>query len=161
MEPLNSVPDKKSEAKACCWSSECGHTSPCGSGCDAAVCSPEVSLLPAAATQMTGCYFTRLGDHADVFILMTQGYQNHTNMLAYTLHKYNRHCQNIHSCTEGSVAQKKDAHRHTTVLSPAKFPPKADIPVLHNQQSAVFAMCCSVPLSVSTAASAGCELLTL
>lgn len=92
---------------------------------------------------------------------MTQGYQNHTNMLAYTLHKYKRHCQNIHSCTEGSVARKKDAHRHTTVLSPAKFPPKADIPVLHNQQSAVFAMCCSVPLSVSTAASAGCELLTL
>lgn len=55
VEPLNSVPDKKSEAKACCWSSECGHTSPCGSGCDAAVCPPEVSLLPAAATQMTGC----------------------------------------------------------------------------------------------------------
>lgn len=77
---LTLVPDKKSVAKACCWSAERGHTSPCASGRNADVCPPAVSLQPAVTTWIIEHQFPFLADDAPPYKcnLLTQGCSNKT-----------------------------------------------------------------------------------
>lgn len=54
---LDCLPDKKSVAKACCWSR--GRTSPCGSGRNTGASPPDVSLQPAHDTTQIDEDFTK------------------------------------------------------------------------------------------------------
>lgn len=99
---LTFVPDKKSVAKACCWSSERGHTSPCGSGRNADVCPPAVSLQPAVTTQIIEHQFPLRADDVQLYNcnLISQGYWNRAppNTSPHThAHKELAHLQNTNT----------------------------------------------------------------
>lgn len=131
---LTFVPDKKSVAKACCWSRERGHTSPCGSGRNVGFCPPAVSLQPAVTTWIIEHQFPLHADDAPLCKckLMTRGYWNqtpldtdphtHTNDSHIGIYK-------IQTLPHSGPTHKIVATRaHAPVLSPAKFSPKSRYP---------------------------------
>lgn len=148
---LTSIPDKKSAAKACCWSAARGHTSPCASGRNTEVCPPAGSLQPAVTTWIIEHQFRLLADDAPPYTynLQARGRSNKTPRNTNPSQRISWLCHT------------SNTHSMQPAISPAKSPPKSRYPSPKTQQSVVFAMYCSVPLSVSTAASAGSELLTL
>lgn len=103
---LTSIPDKKSAAKACCWSAARGHTSPCASGRNAEVCPPAVSLQPAVTTWIIEHQFRLLADDAPPYMynLLARGRSNKTRRktnpsqrISWLCHTSNNHSMRPHS----------------------------------------------------------------